>query len=169
MNAQQLESIKRKNAWLHDLVEVEFPTKESLAGRAIYTRMLEEQSYQVVEKSLLLDKDQLLAPEGLFLVDFHRLTVMFSILQSQRWSDKHEQEMIVEYLTQIILSPEFELYVGFAEGEAVGAAIVSQYEGNTVISDTVVSQYLDKTQFVSDLAKKLNADRKLYETIVLEN
>ena len=40
MNEQQLESIKRKNAWLHDLVEVEFPTKESLEGRAIYTLSL---------------------------------------------------------------------------------------------------------------------------------
>ena len=169
MNEKQLESIKRKNAWLHDLVEVEFPTKESLEGREIYTRLLEEQTYQVVEKSSLLEKECHLASEDIFLVDFHRLTVMFSILQSQRWSDKHEQEMIVEYLTQIILTPEFELYVGFAEGEAIGAAMVSQYEGNTVITDTVTSHNLDKAQFVSDLATKLNAEQKLSETVVLEN
>ncbi|RIW00050.1 flavodoxin [Vibrio harveyi] len=148
MNEQQLESIKRKNEWLHDLVEVEFPTKESLEGREIYNRMLEQKTYEVSSNTLLLDNESNLSVEDIFLVDFHRLTVMFSILQSQRWADKHEQEMIVEFLTQIILTPEFELYVGFKEGEPVGAAIVSQYEGNTLISDLVVSQNLDKRQFV---------------------
>ncbi|MEF1301574.1 flavodoxin, partial [Vibrio owensii] len=62
-----------------------------------------------------------------------------------------------------------ELYVGFKQGEAVAAAIVSQYEGNTLISDITVSQNLDKSQFVCDLAKKLNDDQKLCETIVVEN
>ncbi|ELC3157970.1 flavodoxin [Vibrio harveyi] len=169
MNEQQLESIKRKNEWLHDLVEVEFPTKESLEGREIYNRMLEQKTYEVSSNTLLLDSESNLSVEDIFLVDFHRLTVMFSILQSQRWADKHEQEMIVEFLTQIILTPEFELYVGFKEGEPVGAAIVSQYEGNTLISDLVVSQNLDKRQFVCDLGKKLNHDQKLSETIVIEN
>lgn len=169
MNQQQLESINRKNAWLHDLVEVEFPTKESIEGRAIYTRMLDALTYDAVDKITLLENGQELTGDDIFLVDFHRLTVMFSILQSQRWSDKHEQEMIVEYLTQIILTPEFELYVGFKQGEAVAAAIVSQYEGNTLISDITVSQNLDKSQFVCDLAKKLNDGQKLCETIVVEN
>lgn len=115
--------------------------------------MLEQKTYEVSSNTLLLDNESNLSVEDIFLVDFHRLTVMFSILQSQRWTDKHEQEMIVEFLTQIILTPEFELYVGFKEGEPVGAAIVSQYEGNTLISDLVVSQNLDKRQFVCDLGK----------------
>ncbi|WP_104048303.1 flavodoxin [Vibrio jasicida] len=169
MNEQQLESIQRKNTWLHDLVEVEFPTKESLEGRATYFRALETQEYQVMGKSELLDSDNALVKDDIFLVDFHRLTVMFSILQSQRWADKHDQEMIIEYLTQIILTPDFELYVGFKEGEAVGAAIVSQHEENTLISDIAVSQKLDKSDFIADLAKKLNDDQKLYETIIVEN
>lgn len=92
MNQQQLESINRKNAWLHDLVEVEFPTKESIEGRAIYTRMLDALTYDAVDKTTLLENGQELTGDDIFLVDFHRLTVMFSILQSQRWSDKHEQE-----------------------------------------------------------------------------
>lgn len=169
MNEQQLESIQRKNAWLHDLVEVEFPTKESLEGRETYFRALQAQSYTVLDKSALLSNETVLAHDEIFLVDFHRLTVMFSVLQSQRWSDKHDQEMVIEYLTQIILTPDFELYVGFNNGEAVGAAIVSQYEDNTLISDVAVSQSLDKPQFVADLTKKLNDDQKLCETIVVEN
>ncbi|MGR5068957.1 MULTISPECIES: flavodoxin [Vibrio] len=169
MNEQQLDIIKRKNAWLHDLVEVEFPTKESLEGREIYFQTLETLSHEVIDKSLLLTKDNVLEAKDIFLVDFHRLTVMFSILQSQRWDEQRDQEMIIEYLTQIILVPEFELYVGFSDGEAVGAAIVSHLEGNTLISDIAVSQHLDKQQFAADLAKKLDRDKKMCETIVLEH
>ncbi len=168
MNEIQLASIERKNAWLHDLVEVEFPTAESLKGRDIYFQTLEQQQYQVVDKKVLLDTEVDCRAEELFLVDFHRLTIMFSILQSQRWDKQYDQEMVVEYLTQIILTPDFELYVGFKEGNPVGAAIVSQFQGNTLISDVAVSDSIEKTQFESDLAKRLNSEEKLCETIILE-
>lgn len=168
MNEQQLEIIKRKNAWLHELVEVEFPTKESLEGRQTYFLSLEEAEYDVLPDKLFIESARALQNDDIFLVDFHRLTVMFSVLQSQRWSTQHDQDMIVEYLSQIILDPDFELYVGFNDGEPVGAAIVSHYEGNTLISDIASSQSLDKRQFAVDLAKKLHDEKKLCETIVLE-
>ncbi len=85
MNEIQLASIERKNAWLHDLVEVEFPTPESLKGRDIYFQMLEQQQYQVVDKDSLLAGEAECKTDDIFLVDFHRLTIMFSLLQSQRW------------------------------------------------------------------------------------
>ncbi|MBR9876204.1 flavodoxin [Vibrio sp. J1-1] len=168
MNEIQLASIERKNAWLHDLVEVEFPTPESLKGRDIYFQMLEQQQYQVVDKNALLAGEVDCKTKELFLVDFHRLTIMFSILQSQRWDKQYDQEMIVEYLTQIILTPDFELYVGFKDGNPVGAAIVSQFEGNTLISDVAVSDLIAKSQFESDLAKRLDTEEKLSETIIIE-
>lgn len=168
MNEIQLASIERKNAWLHDLVEVEFPTPESLKGRDIYFQTLIEHQYQVVDKNALLGGEAGCTTDELFLVDFHRLTIMFSILQSQRWDKQYDQEMIVEYLTQIILTPDFELYVGFKDGNPVGAAIVSQFEGNTLISDVAVSDSIAKSQFESDLAKRLDSEEKLDETIILE-
>lgn len=103
MNEQQLASIERKNAWLHDLVEVEFPTPESLKGRETYFQAINAQEYQIVAKASLLEGEANLQADDIFLVDFHRLTIMFSILQSQRWEEQYDQEMIVEYLTQIIL------------------------------------------------------------------
>ncbi len=169
MNEQQLANIERKNAWLYDLVEVEFPTSESLKGRDIYFQALEQQNYQLVDKNTLLKTDSVFKAEDLYLVDFHRLTIMFSILQSHRWDDKHDQEMIVEYLTQIILTPDFELYVGFQDGNPVGAAIVSQFEGNTLVSDVAVSGAFEKNQFIADLAKRLNSEQKLCETIICES
>ncbi len=168
MNEQQLASIERKNAWLHDLVEVEFPTSESLKGRDIYFQALTENTYQVVDKNDLLRDESDFKADDIFLVDFHRLTIMFSILQSQRWDNQHDQEMIVEYLTQIILTPDFELYVGFQEGNPVGAAVVSQFEGITLVSDVAVSKELVKDQFIAGLAKKLANEDKLSESIVCE-
>ncbi|MDV6250212.1 flavodoxin [Vibrio sp. EA2] len=168
MNEIQLASIERKNAWLHDLVEVEFPTPESLKGRDIYFQTLKQQQYQTVDKDALLTSEAECKTDDIFLVDFHRLTIMFSILQSQRWDKQYDQEMIVEYLTQIILTPDFELYVGFEDGKPVGAAIVSQFEGNTLISDVAVSDSIAKSQFESDLAKRLDSEEKLSETIILE-
>ncbi|MFV8383194.1 flavodoxin [Vibrio parahaemolyticus] len=169
MNEQQLASIERKNAWLHDLVEVEFPTLESLKGRETYFQAINAQEYQIVAKDSLLEGEANLQADDIFLVDFHRLTIMFSILQSQRWEEQYDQEMIVEYLTQIILTPDFELYVGFKDGNPVGAAIASSYEGNTLISDVAVSQSLDKQQFSADIAKRLNSARKLCDTIIIES
>ncbi|HCE4527931.1 TPA: flavodoxin [Vibrio parahaemolyticus] len=169
MNEQQLASIERKNAWLHDLVEVEFPTPESLKGRETYFQATNAQEYQIVAKDSLLEGEANLQADDIFLVDFHRLTIMFSILQSQRWEEQYDQEMIVEYLTQIILTPDFELYVGFKDGNPVGAAIASSYEDNTLISDVAVSQSLDKQQFSVDIAKRLNSDHKLCDTIIIES
>ncbi len=168
MNEQQLASIERKNSWLYALVDVEFPTPESLKGRDIYFQALKETDYQVVDRNSLLEGESEYKAEDIFLVDFHRLTIMFSILQSQRWVNQHDQEMIVEYLTQIILTPDFELYVGFVEGSPAGAAIVSQFEGNTLVSDIAVSGASDKNLFIGSLAKKLNSDHKLSETIICE-
>ncbi len=168
MNPQQLACIERKNAWLYDHVEVEFPTSESLKGREIYFQALKEKAYQEVEKSTLLMGEAEFNTADIFLVDFHRLTIMFSILQSHRWHDKYEQEMVVEYLTQIILSPDFELYVGFRDGNPVGAAIISHFEGNTLISDVAVTDPLEQKQFIADLAKRLDSDKKLCSTIITE-
>ncbi|MCG9776542.1 flavodoxin, partial [Vibrio diabolicus] len=99
MNEQQLASIERKNTWLYDLVEVEFPTPESLKGRDVYFKALEQATYQVVDKDTLLESNSEFSSDDIFLVDFHRLTIMFSVLQSQRWDQQYDKDMIVEYLT----------------------------------------------------------------------
>ncbi|BCG15137.1 flavodoxin [Vibrio sp. Vb5031] len=169
MNEQQLASIERKNTWLYELVEVEFPTPESLKGRDVYFKTLEKATYQVVNKDTLLESDSEFNPDDIFLVDFHRLTIMFSILQSQRWEQQYDKDMIIEYLTQIILTPDFELYIGFKSGVSIGAAIVSHLEGNTLISDVAVSESKYKSSFVADLAKRLSTEQKLLDSVVIEN
>lgn len=140
-----------------------------MKGRDVYFKTLEKATYQVVNKDTLLESDSEFNPDDIFLVDFHRLTIMFSILQSQRWEQQYDKDMIIEYLTQIILTPDFELYVGFKSGVSIGAAIVSHLEGNTLISDVAVSESKYKSSFVADLAKRLSTEQKLLDSVVIEN
>lgn len=66
--------VASKNQWLHSQVECEFPTKESLEGLALYQRSLSERTLQPLSCSLEKSDDEL----EHFLVDFHRLTILFS-------------------------------------------------------------------------------------------
>ncbi|CAH0529576.1 hypothetical protein [Vibrio hippocampi] len=122
-----------KNHWLVDQVEVDFPTKESLAGRELYlsslsSRHIEEFSPATTDNDTNIEWH---------LADFHRLTIMFSILQSKLWASEKDQALIVEFLTQIIFEPDYQIYVGFEQGEAVSAALVSQNDSMLLLSDIV--------------------------------
>ncbi|AUI88047.1 flavodoxin [Vibrio azureus] len=169
MNTKQLDCIDRKNRWLHDLVEVEFPTKESLEGRKLYFQRLEQLTYQEVDPDLLAKQELILSVDDIFRVDFHRLTVMYAILQSHHWVETREQELIVEYLSQIILTSDIDLYVGFKEGEPVGAAMICQDEETLLISDVITTNNLPLSQFVGDLIRKITSNKKLNKTVILES
>lgn len=150
-----------KNQWLYQQVEVEFPTKESLAGLALYRA--EAQGKEIVELDASAT-DSTFDQEDIFLVDFHRLTVMFALLQSGRWQKPTDQELIVEFLTQIIYSTPCELYLGFQQGEPVAAAIVTINEQQALISDVVVKAQSTATEqdFIAALVSK--ASPKLEQT-----
>ena len=122
----------KKNEWLASQVDVEFPTSESIKGRALY---LDALTSRVLEPLLVAESAS--ATIEWHLVDFHRLTIMFSLLQSKMWENEETQSYIVEFLTQIILDPDYSLYVGFSEGEAVYAAIICSEQDVVVVSDIV--------------------------------
>ncbi|RTZ17406.1 flavodoxin [Vibrio aquaticus] len=142
-----------KNAWLYQQVDVQFPTKESLVGLELYKQAAAECQYQLYQPSEA--HETAFSPDELFLVDFHRLTVMFALLQANRWSKPQDQEMIVEFLTQIIYSEPCSLYLGFKEGEAVAAAIVTQVDSTALISDVVCKESTNQALFVDSLVAKL--------------
>ncbi|WGV98222.1 flavodoxin [Vibrio sp. YMD68] len=126
-----------KNQWLSQHIDVKFPTKESVAGCALYQRSLEARIYQVWQPDPTNDGNAFGLQE-IYLVDFHRLTVMFSILQSQQWVDEKEQAEVLEFFTQIILSPPCDLYVAFNDGIPAAAAIVTQTDDSILVSDIVL-------------------------------
>lgn len=148
---------KIKNQWLAEQVDVQYPTKESLAGRKLYLAKAEQQHFTTLDTDIQYEPN--FAQEDIFLVDFHRLTVMFSLLQSQRWDKPEEQELIVEFLTQIIYSEPCQLYLGFSNGEPVAAAVVTTTDDAFLISDVVVNQASDIencTRFALSIANKLS-------------
>lgn len=159
--------VASKNQWLHNQVECEFPTKESLEGLALYQRSLSERTLQPLSCSLERSGNEL----EHFLVDFHRLTILFSILQSKRWASEAERALIVEFLTQIILAPEHALYVSFSAGEPVGALMLTYGDDQLLASDII---YRDKTKleeiekYVADLIATVRMESPVPTPILLE-
>lgn len=155
-----------KNSWLYQQVDVQFPTKESLKGLELYKQVVSTREYQVLTELPTIETS--FNSDDIFLVDFHRLTVMFALIQSSQWQNEFEQEMIVEFLTQIIYSEPCSLYLGFQSGEPVAAAIVTQTEQSVLISDVVVKNDEDSTHFVSALLGKLSHEFSADIELILE-
>ncbi|WP_413283255.1 hypothetical protein [Vibrio sp. MA40-2] len=125
--------INKKHQWLLSQVDVTFPTPESILGRDLYIKHENTISYKLLDVDDGLDSSLL---DDLYLVDFHRLTVMFSQLQALQWEDKREQEFVLEFFAQIILSDQHDLYVGFKNNQAIIGAILTEDKlGHLLISD----------------------------------
>lgn len=145
-----------KNQWLYQQVDVEFPTKESIAGLDVYKSAVSARQYQTLTEVPL--HEGIIDVEDIYLVDFHRLTVMFALIQASMWQNESEQELIVEFLTQIIYSDPCSLYLGFKDGEAIAAAIVTRDEQSVLISDVAIKaehSAVSNTDFVAALCAKL--------------
>lgn len=156
-----------KNQWLYQQVEVEFPTKESLAGLALYRAEVEGKEVVKLDSTA---SDVAFTQEDIFLVDFHRLTVMFALLQAGRWQKPTDQEVIVEFLTQIIYSEPCDLYLGFQQGEPVAAAILTVNEQQALISDVVVKAQSTATEqdFIAALVNKASPKLEQIQYLWLE-
>ncbi|WP_047047803.1 hypothetical protein [Vibrio mexicanus] len=144
--------VEVKNQWLYSHIDIKFPTKESIQGRRCYKARAKDAEYQVMDvpeiAGSFIDSD-------LYKVDFHRATVMFSLLQAKRWEEQSEQEAIVEFFTQIIFSPPCDLYLGFADGQAIAAAIVTSVDGELLISDLACDSEKVESEFISSLFARL--------------
>ncbi len=134
MNVSMPTIVAVKNQWLHQQVEVEHPTSQSLRGRALYQSLLETQAVEPCEAEPVA-----LSGDDLYLVDFHRLTILFAMLQSQRVDGETAQAELLEFFAQIILSAPCELYIGFCDGQPCAAAMVTDYQQEWLISDCVLT------------------------------
>ncbi|EGU44699.1 hypothetical protein VII00023_20192 [Vibrio ichthyoenteri ATCC 700023] len=145
-----------KNNWLYAQVDVEFPTKESLVGRALYQASVEHKQYQILTAATLDSAGDTFAAEDIYLVDFHRLTVMFALLYSKQWASDGDQQMMIEFLTQIIYSEPCELYIGFQNGEPVTTAILTRSNEQVLVSDITTNDTHSesKMSFVKSLLTK---------------
>lgn len=157
-----------KNQWLFDQVEVEFPTPESLRGRAVYQSLCE---CNTVSSFIPADKTSNIDPQEIYLVDFHRLTVMFSLLQATRADNEQDQNDLVEFFTQIIFSQPCRLYVGFYQATPVAAAIVTESDDQLLVSDIVIKSpdvHGSKAEFATSVINKLNSEGCGESTVYIE-
>lgn len=168
MSAQIESYLEQKNQWLTEQVNVAYPTPQSLDGRDLYLKA--EQTKQYIQTQY----SQLATPkwvDDIVLVDFHRLTIMFAILQASQWSEHPEQEkLVIEFLTQIILSDDYQLYLGLLDGEPVAGAITrfDSQEKTLLVSDVTVSaNNADKSQFfIADIAQFLQTAAQDIQTVI---
>ncbi|EKO3376671.1 hypothetical protein KW419_21755 [Vibrio fluvialis] len=144
--------VEIKNQWLWSQVDVEYPTPESIKGRALYQTLSEQRQTQP-----LLDQPVQGKLDDIYLVDFHRLTIMFALLQASQMASEEEQNLLVEFFTQIIYSEPCALYLGFSESEPVAAAILTAQADAVLLSDVVVrsvSAFGDEREFANAVVAK---------------
>ena len=170
----QIESyISHKNNWLSKQVDVEFPTPESIAGRMLYLESQQGKKYKESEMQVLLVEEW---AQDVIEVDFHRLTILFAILQASKWENEPKNEcLIIEFLTQIILDDEYQLYLGFNDGEPVSALVCKvDFDNNLVfLSDVVIAKKsqdsANEQTFASDVLRHLNAKSLIINKVIHPN
>lgn len=160
--------IEKKNLWLLSHVEVAFPTAESLKGKQLYLEQQQKATY--TEYGVETDKITSAHIDDIYLVDFHRLTVMFAQLQAQLWSEPEEQAWVLEFFAQITLSEQHPIYLGFSNGKPVISALVTEMDGELLISDVVsTSDIADiKPLFARQLLEIFNTDNRFSRFFLLD-
>lgn len=160
--------IDAKNQWLYDQVDVQFPTPESLQGLAVYQTLNQALPNEIFTAQRQVSENHLAA---IYLVDFHRLTIMFALLQATRCQQPEQQALLVEFFTQIIYSPPCSLYLGFADTQPIAAAIVTSDGSSLLISDVVMQHnpiFTSSDEFVSAVVAKYQQDHSLSGSIYIE-
>ncbi|CAM3790371.1 flavodoxin [Vibrio aquimaris] len=166
MDQSPNELLEIKNHWFSQQVEVDFPTQESLLGRELYLSAAHSRSCSQIKTLPTANAE--FAEDDIYKVDFHRLTVMFSLLQAKRWNSEQDQALVVEFLSQIIFSEPCDLYVGFHQGEPSAAAVVTIKDESILISD-IVSNSDDSTAFLSTLLNHSAVAAHKYAHIFVES
>ncbi|MGC9421147.1 MULTISPECIES: hypothetical protein [unclassified Vibrio] len=126
--------VDKKNNWLCQHVNVLYPTPESIQGRDLYLSLNRQQ--QVTP--LAFNTQHGIHLNNIYLVDFHRLTIMFALLQASRCPQEEQRALLVEFFTQIIYSSPCSLFLGFVDTQPVAAALLTECEQSVLISDIVI-------------------------------
>lgn len=166
----QIELVEKKHQWLISHVDVNFPTAESILGRDLYIAREKQVQYVEIAATEMETLDPSLL-DDVYLVDFHRLTVMFAQLQSTLWSDKSAQNYVLEFFAQIALSQDHDLYIGFKDGQATVCGVATMSDHTLLISD-LVSLKSDQTviqHFVSKIVACQDSSKTFNQLIVSSN
>lgn len=154
----------KKNQWLFSQLDIAYPAKESLLGLDIYKKQLSQKTYQLLPQAQTPSHI-----DELHKVDFHKLTVLFSLNQASAYQDEAERANILEFLSQIMLSDEHDLYVGIKNGDVVASAIVTVSEDEVLISDIVNQDDQNIVGFAKQLHDFWAQDQGSFDRVWFEN
>ncbi|GAD79847.1 hypothetical protein [Vibrio ezurae] len=147
---EQLQQLK--NQWLFSQVEVDFPTRESVLGKACYLDLIEAtNTITAFDIDELQDSDSS-AQFDWVKADFHKLTVLFSqFYASHSRVPVASKEYLQEFFAQIILdeSTPHSLCLGFAGPEVAAVAIVSCVKERVLVSDLLLADSCSEKAEVS--------------------
>jgi hypothetical protein len=158
--------VEQKNQWLISQVDVPYPTEESVKVRDLYLNACGNSVCQIFEPSPLAQSTAYY--DEIYLVDFHRLTVMFAQLQANQWQEAGHQVSILEFFAQIIISEQQPLYIGFKAGEPAACGLVTYLNDQLLISDVVAADGdpVHCELFVSQLIGQLAVDEQAMKVMV---
>ncbi|MDB1126198.1 flavodoxin [Vibrio algarum] len=163
----KIELVEKKHRWLLAQVDVDFPTPESILGRDLYIER--EKSTQYRELASLNTEHQIESVlDEVYLVDFHRLTIMFAQLQSKFWLETKEQNHVLEFFAQIVLSESHDLYVGFKSTHAIICGIATRSNQELLISDLISEDAnpIAIDHFINSIVKRYVKQESISKVIV---
>lgn len=141
---------QQKVAWLASQVNVDFPTPESVKGRDIYVNQvaINPEEYKSTPSDL---SDTI----SVLQVTEHRLTIRWAMTVASQWKDETEYSHVLEFLTQIDLCDEYQLFVAL-DGMKPVAACLSQISENVMyVSDVVLtSNDININSFLSSVLEQ---------------
>ncbi len=141
----------KKQAWLANQVNVEFPTPESVKGRDVYLNQetLNSEEYSYISSDFADNISVLQVTE-------HRLTIRWAMTVASQWNVEYDD--VLEFLTQIDLCDDYQLFVAL-DGMKPIAACLSQVADNVMyVSDVAItSDVLDRNGFLSAVMEQQSA------------
>ncbi|PMG83237.1 hypothetical protein BCU83_05110 [Vibrio breoganii] len=135
----------QKTQWLLSQIDVAYPTRESVLGKACYLDLIEKFSEINSLVSPAKDLNQAVSTTQWLRADFHKLTVLFArFMASHSDIPEASREFLQEFLAQIILDDQgaHSLCLGFEGSEVVGACIVSNTSEIVLVSDLILKNDL---------------------------
>ncbi|OBT07956.1 hypothetical protein A9264_05680 [Vibrio sp. UCD-FRSSP16_10] len=154
-DVEQLQQAKIQ--WLVSQIDVDFPTRESVLGKACYLDLIDN---AIPAQPLLTENIDINAVSKLtwMKVDFHKLTVLYAHFVANHVNiAEQSKEYLQEFLAQIILDNQSDdegthtLCVGFLGSELVATCIVS-------IEQQTQQQIQQEQLLISDLLMDSDVD-----------
>lgn len=147
------EILQKKINWMLSHVEVDYPTRESILGKAVYLDLMDSASVMPYSKGDANSSIEWIK------VDFHKMTVMFAHFFANNAAVTEEsQTVLLEFMAQITLDDNPSLYLAFDKGETVTTAIVTESDNELLISD--FHKLYTPDSAIDALVSQINPEKK---------